>query len=153
MPAFLLLLFGFAFVLIGTSLFLGAFLIWIYSEKASYRDPRRIICPENLDYATVQIDGARAARSMLEDRQEFPIADCSRWPRLAGCDQACAPQVPFVADDRGKGEYAPFGSTPSQVRSENPVRMTADLFGKVMRQEIDWHVHEKSPEDDRIIGS
>jgi hypothetical protein len=142
MPAFYAILFGLAFLIIGSSLFVGAFLLWLYSEKQSYRDPRRIICPENLDYATVMVDGDRAARSMIEGHQEFPISDCSRWPGKAGCDQACALQVPFVADDRGTGEYAPFGSTPAQLRTRNPVRMTPDLFGKVMRQEIERHVHD-----------
>ena len=142
MPAFFSLLFCIAFLLLGTSLFIGAFLLWIYSEKQSYRDPRRIICPENLDYATVVVDGARAVRSMIDGRQEFPIADCSRWPKMAGCEQECSLQVPLMADDRAKGEYAPFGSTPAQLRSHNPVRMTPDLFGKAMRQEIERHVHE-----------
>ncbi|MGH9521218.1 MAG: hypothetical protein ACRD3E_01660 [Terriglobales bacterium] len=140
MPAFVSLLFVLALLLVGTSLFAGAFLLWLFSEKESYRDPRRIICPENLDYATILVDGAGAARSMLNDRQEFPIADCSRWPRRAGCDEACAPQVPLVADDRTKGEYAPFGLSPRQLRVVHPLRMTPDLFGKVMRQEIDRHV-------------
>ena len=137
MPAFYAVLFGFVLLLIGTSLFVGAFLVWMYSEKASYRDPRRIICPESLDNATVVVDGGRAARSMIKGHEEFVIADCSRWPKRAGCDQACALQVPLVADDRTKGEYAPFGSTPQQLRIHNPVRMTTDLFGRMIRQQID----------------
>jgi hypothetical protein len=133
MPAFYSVLFGLAFWLIGASVFLGAFLLWAYSEKRSYDEPRRIICPETEQYATVQVDGAAAARSMLAGHQEFPISDCSRWPKRRGCDQACSVQVPLVADDRTRGEYAPFGLTPAQIRIHNPVRMTQAMFAKIAK--------------------
>lgn len=143
MPAFYVLLFGFVLVLIGASLFVGAFLIWMFSEKQSYAEPRRIICPENLDFATVAVDGKAAARTMVEGHQQFPIADCSRWPKMRDCDQACSVQVPLVADDRTKGEYAPFGLTPHQIRVHNPVRMTARLFARMTRQQTVRHLPDE----------
>lgn len=131
MPAFLSVMFGLLFWLIGAALFVGAFLLWVYSEKRAFDEPSRIICPESMRYATVFVDGARAVRTLLDGHQEFHICDCSRWPKRSGCDQACAIQVPLVGDSRTRGEYAPFGLTPAQIRIHNPVRMTPEMFAKL----------------------
>lgn len=131
MPAFYSIVFTLLLWLIGASLFLGAFLLWVYSEKRAYDDPRRIICPENNWYASVVVDGGHAARTMVDGHEEFKIADCSRWPKRQGCDQACSVQVPLVGDSRTRGEYAPFGSTPRQMRIFNPVRMTVEMLAKI----------------------
>ena len=133
MPAFYSVLFGLLFWIIGASLFAGAFLLWVYSEKQSYREPRQIICPECRAYATVRVDGASALHTMLAGRQKFPIAECSRWPDRRGCNQACAIQVPLVGDDRSLCEYAPFGMSPALLRIHNPVRITPEMFARINR--------------------
>jgi len=144
MPAFLALIFGLALLLVGTALFVAGYLLWASSEKDSYREPRTILCPESLDYARVTVDAAHAVRTARAGHQEIRLIGCSRWPEMQGCDQACAVQVPLVGDDRAKGEYVAFGMTPDQLRSESPVRMTPDLFGKVMRQEVNRYLENKS---------
>ena len=143
MPTFVAILFGLTCFLLGTAAFLGAFLLWMYSEKRAYREPRTIICPENLDYAEVTVDGERAARSALSGQEEFHIASCSRWPEMEGCDEECAMQVPLVGDDRTQGQYAAFGMTPEQLRSKSPVRMSPDTFDAVMRTKVLRYVNKK----------
>ena len=133
MPAFYSVVFGLVLWVIGASLFIVAFLLWIYSEKRAFDEPRRIICPESRNYASIVVDGEHAARTMVHGHEEFRIIDCSRWPKKIGCDQACAVQVPLVADSRTKGEYAPFGLTPAQIRIHNPVRMTLEMLAKIER--------------------
>lgn len=144
MPTFGIVLYTLIFFLLGTAAFLGAFLLWVYSERRAYREPRTIICPENLDFAQVTVDGEVAARTALAGHEEFRIAACSRWPEMQGCDQECTDQVPLVGDDRTHGQYAAFGMTPDQLRSVTPVRMTADMFGKVMRQKVNQDLNKRS---------
>ena len=136
MPTLPAVLFGLIFFFLGSSAILGSLLLWWYSEKRSFREPRTIICPENLDYVTVTVHGAHAANTALRGRQEFRIASCSRWPEMQGCDQECAEQAPLAGDDRAHGRYAAFGMTPEQLRSETPVRITPDEYGKVMRAKV-----------------
>lgn len=143
MPTFAAVLYGLMFFLLGTAAFLGAFLLWAYSEKRAFRDPLVIICPENLDYASVTVDGEHAALSAAAGRQEYRIATCSRWPEMEGCDQKCALQAPLVGDDRTMGEYAPFGMTPQQLRINNPVRMTPGMFGSVMRRKVTQNLRNR----------
>ena len=99
MPTLVAVLFALVLFLFGSATILGAFLLWAYSEKCSFRDPRTIICPENLDYTSVTVDGKFAARTAAAGQQEFRIATCSRWPEMEGCDQECALQAPLVGDD------------------------------------------------------
>jgi hypothetical protein len=144
MPAWFLVLFGLALMLIGTALFVAAFVLWAYSEKRAYLEPRTILCPENLEYATVTVDAARAAKTMLSGRQQLRITSCTRWPEMAGCDEACAVQVSLVGDDRAHGKYAPFGSTPEQLSDSNPVRMTPDMFGKISARDAERYRKNRS---------
>ena len=144
MPTLVAVLFALVLFLCGSAAILGAFLLWAYSEKRSFREPRTIICPENLDYTTVTVDGKFAAHTAAAGHQEFRIATCSRWPEMEGCDQECALQAPLVGDDRTFGKYAPFGMTPQQLRINNPVRMTSDMFGSVMRQKVLRYLNQRS---------
>ena len=131
MPAFYLLLVACALYIVAVGIFVGAFLLWTYSEKRAYREPRTIICPENLQYAAITVDGAHAARTMASGREELRIAACSRWPEKQGCDQGCAIQAPLVGDDRTHGKYAAFGMTPAQMRIYHPVRMTRAMYARI----------------------
>jgi hypothetical protein len=144
MPAFYVVVFVLGLLLFGTAAFIAVYLLWVSSEKRAYKEPRTIICPENLDSVEVKIDGEIAARSALEGREEFRITSCSRWPEKQGCDQECADQVPLVGDDRSDGQYLAFGMTPEQLRSESPVRMSPHMFGQVMRQKVNRYLHKKS---------
>ena len=143
MSTFVLIVFVLALSLFGIASVLVGYLLWLSSHAKSYAEPRTIICPENLDYAEVTVDGEQVARTALEGREEFRISTCSRWPEKQGCDQECAAQVPLVGDDRTQGEYAAFGMTPDQLRIHKPVRMSPDMFGKVRRQKVERYPGKK----------
>ena len=143
MPTFVLIVFVLGLSLLGMATLLVGYLLWLNAEKRSYREPRTIICPENLDYVQVRVDGDQAARTALEGREEFRIASCSRWPEMQGCDQECADQVPLAGDDRADGEYAAFGMSPEQLRRETPVRISPDEYGKVMRAKVSRYLHRR----------
>ena len=143
MPTFVIALFALICFFLGAAAFLGGLLLWVYSEKRSFREPQTIICPDNLDYATVTVDGEYAAETALEGKECFRIGTCSRWPEMRDCDQDCADEAPLVGDDRTQGHYIAFGMTPDQLRSETPVKITPEMYGKVMRQKLIRHLNKE----------
>lgn len=52
------------------------------------RGDRVITCPETNEGAAVRIDALHAARTGVVE-----LADCTRWPERAGCDEACLTQI------------------------------------------------------------
>lgn len=73
-----------ALLLLGT--FLGA---W-----RRYRGVRVITCPENREPAAVRIAAVDAATSIaLSGESDLHLRSCSRWPEMAGCDEACRNQI------------------------------------------------------------
>lgn len=143
MPTLLLLTFVLALSLFGIAVLMVGYLLWLNAQKRRYAEPRTIICPENLDYVTVTIDGEHAAKTALDGQEQLRIASCSRWPEMQGCDQECAAQAPLTGDDRAHSEYAAFGMTPEQLRSETPVRITPDEYGKVMRAKVMQYLNKR----------
>jgi len=127
----MLILFWLVLFLFGASLFIGTGVIWYYMAAWEYREPVDIICPETMKSATVEVNGKHAARTRFAGHEELQIAACSRWPDRRECDQACAPQVPIVGDDRTRGQYAPFALQPQFLRVNNPVRMTEEMYRKL----------------------
>ncbi len=143
MPTLLLITFVLALSLFGVASVIVGYLLWLNTQKSRYREPRTIICPENLDYVAVTVDGAYAARTALQGQEKFRIASCSRWPEMQGCDQECADQAPLAGDDRRRCEYAAFGMTPEQLRSETPVAITPEQYGAVMRQKVGQYLSKR----------
>jgi hypothetical protein len=138
MPTLLLITFVLALSLFGIASLIVGYMLWLSSQKKSYAEPRTIICPENLDYVTVTVDGEHAGRTALEGQEKFRIASCSRWPEMQGCDQKCADQIPLAGDDRAKRQYAAFGMTPEQLRSQSPVAITPEQYDAVVRQKAQY---------------
>lgn len=59
-----------------------------------YRGVRVITCPENLQPAAVRVDALDAAKWFaLSGEKDLHLRTCSRWPEMAGCDEACMSQI------------------------------------------------------------
>lgn len=51
---------------------------------ARYREPQQVICPEDHEYATVQVDAEMAAATAALGMPGLRIIRCSQWPRECG---------------------------------------------------------------------
>ncbi len=59
-----------------------------------YRGARVITCPENLQPASVGVAAFQAAKWFaISGETDVHLRSCSRWPEMAGCDQACLSQI------------------------------------------------------------
>jgi len=59
-----------------------------------YRGVRVITCPENLQPASVRVAAFDAAKWFAFSGETDPhLRTCSRWPEMAGCDEACLAQI------------------------------------------------------------
>ncbi len=59
-----------------------------------YRGTRVITCPENLQPAAVKVAAFDAAKWTAISGEPSPhLRACSRWPEMAGCDEACMSQI------------------------------------------------------------
>lgn len=59
-----------------------------------YRGVRVITCPENLQPAAVGVAAFDAAKWFaISGETDLHLRKCSRWPEMAGCDEACLTQV------------------------------------------------------------
>lgn len=54
-----------------------------------YRQRRVITCPDNQNFAEVNLKAGRAALKSLFGKPKLTVKSCSRWPRKKGCDEAC----------------------------------------------------------------
>ncbi|HUB02659.1 MAG TPA: DUF1761 domain-containing protein [Terriglobales bacterium] len=68
----------------------------IYNE---YRGTRTVNCPETHQPVTVRFNALRAAFTGLTRTPQLTLADCSRWPDRASCDQACIPDAAHALPD------------------------------------------------------
>lgn len=130
----MLVLLGIVLFLLGAAIFVGVSVLSYYAARAEYRDPVCAICPENDEEVEISVDAALAARSRLESHEELKVVACSRWPEKSECDQACTPQVPMLGDNRRFTKYAAGGLSPRFMRINNPVRMSRELYDKLMKQ-------------------
>lgn len=126
--------YGALLFLAGTAALLATAWWWGNTQTLARRQPFTILCPENLQPAEIGVNAALAARTFLESRQELRIARCSRWPEKEHCEQACAAQIPFVADDRSTTQYAPGGLPPEFLRVLQPVRITPEFLARLAAQ-------------------
>jgi hypothetical protein len=60
----------------------------------TYRGARVITCPENLQPAAVRVAAFDAAKWLaLSGEENVHLRSCSRWPEMAGCDEACLAEI------------------------------------------------------------
>ena len=58
-----------------------------------FRGQRVITCPENDEFAAVEVDARGAARAALLGHEQVRLRECSRWPEKQGCGQECLSQI------------------------------------------------------------
>ena len=58
-----------------------------------YRGQRLIVCPENHQTASVDIDTLSSLYSGLTQSTPLRLSQCSRWPEMQGCGQECLSQI------------------------------------------------------------
>jgi hypothetical protein len=87
-PFLVLLLF-----LLGVALILLLPVLWGREIHHRYSEPRAVTCPENHQHVGVTIDAWHAAVTGLQDRPDFRLSDCTRWPARARCGQECLPEA------------------------------------------------------------
>jgi len=85
----MLVLFFALLLVVGACLILLAPALWTKQIYDSYRDPRAVNCPETHAQVAVRFNAWRAALSAMRGKPQLSLADCTRWPERAGCDQAC----------------------------------------------------------------
>jgi hypothetical protein len=104
-------------------LILGALLIVLSSAVygppllsaagAYFRLPasRQRLCPETGRFAMVQLNAARAARTLLTAGvAEIQVRGCTRWPERRGCAQGCIERTEDQgAANNSEREYSSMG--------------------------------------------
>lgn len=79
-----------SFLLLGLAIFLGELLI----ARRHLREVRIVRCPAVAKAAALRLHAGRAAVDEALGRDpRLEVADCTRWPRARGCDQACLEQL------------------------------------------------------------
>jgi len=58
---------------------------------ARFREPQQVLCPEDGEYATVQVDAEMAAATAAVGVPGLRIIRCTQWPRA--CGRGCLEQV------------------------------------------------------------
>lgn len=96
----MLFLLGLLLFVVGSCLILLMPMIWFREIHTSYSGSRAVTCPENNRQVAVSIDAAHATVTRLRGKEDVRIAECTRWPELAGCDQKCAAEARDTAPYR-----------------------------------------------------
>lgn len=131
----MLLIFGLLIFLLLACLSLLMPAFWARQIQHDYADPRPVNCPETNQQVAVTIDAAHAAATMLREKPEFRLADCTRWPERAHCPQACLPQA-LRNEPYTKGEVHP--SKTSRPIYHLPVLLAAFAAWYIG---LLWHSH------------
>jgi hypothetical protein len=74
-------------VIIATAIFL--LLALALDTYRRYRKRKVIICPENQNFAEVNIKAGRAGLMTAFGRSKLSVGWCSRWPQKRGCAEGC----------------------------------------------------------------
>ncbi|HWR14982.1 MAG TPA: hypothetical protein VN577_09145 [Terriglobales bacterium] len=124
---------GIVAFMIGAVCFVAAAIVWYKMAEWEFRSPFYILCPETEKPAEITVDAKLAAHTRFAGHEEIRITSCSRWPDRRACNQDCSPQVQFVGDTRSETKIAPFGLQPDQLRINNPVHMTRELYKRIQQ--------------------
>jgi hypothetical protein len=74
-------------VVVSFLLLVSAF--WRRGIYEQYSGGRPVACPENQQYAVVNIDVRHAAATAIDGSPNLRLSECSRWPERAQCNQEC----------------------------------------------------------------
>ncbi|MEO8034395.1 MAG: hypothetical protein ABI837_08165 [Acidobacteriota bacterium] len=69
--------------------------VWRY---LSYRGQRVLVCPENKQNVSVELDAWLAAHSEFDGEPVLRLQSCTRWPEREDCDQECLAQIEASPD-------------------------------------------------------
>lgn len=66
-----------------------------FSLQAYFRNRgrRTVVCPENRESVTVELDNKFAFRTALRGQEHERLQSCSRWPEKGDCGQECLAQI------------------------------------------------------------
>jgi len=57
------------------------------------RGRRTVVCPENREHVTVELDTKYALKTALRGEEHERLHSCSRWPEKGDCGQECLAQI------------------------------------------------------------
>lgn len=129
-----MLWFGISLFVLGCLFFIGMGVFWYLRARSDYQQDFHALCPETRKPVELRVDASLAAKSMFAGRKELKIVSCTRWPERQACDQACTPQIDLLGDSRSDQEYPAFGLQWYQLKRNNPVQMTPELYEKLSQQ-------------------
>ncbi len=99
----MLILLGLLLFVLGVSFVLFFPALWRHEIYKQYSGSRAVICPETHQQVGVSIDARHAAASGMSGHPDLRLAECTRWPERARCDQACLPDAlraePYTAGE------------------------------------------------------
>lgn len=84
-----MLLYLLLFLLIGACLVFLLPALWGRSIYRHFSGARAVTCPETKQTVAVHFDALHAAVTGIQGKSDLRLADCTRWPERAGCDEAC----------------------------------------------------------------
>jgi len=95
-------------VLLGVILaivLVGVAYMTLASMLATFRalgGPRLVTCPDSGGLTQVELDARRGAITSALGSAQLRVKECTQWPRLAGCAQACIAGIDLAdAKDHG----------------------------------------------------
>ena len=89
----MLLVFWLLLFLVGACLVLLMPALWGRGIYNHYRGSRAVICPENRQQVAVRFHALRAAVTGFGGKPNLRLAECTRWPQRADCEQDCIPEA------------------------------------------------------------
>jgi len=98
---------------------------------ARFRGQRVITCPENEEFAAVEVDAKHAAATSLFGERELRLQACTRWPEKQNCGQDCLAQI----------EAAPGDCLARTMLTQWYSGSACAVCGKPIG-EIDWYTHK-----------
>jgi hypothetical protein len=60
-----------------------------FATYRQYRNRKVIICPDNQNFAEVDVKAGRAGLLAAFGRSKLTVKWCSRWPQKRGCAEGC----------------------------------------------------------------
>jgi hypothetical protein len=79
-------------VLVSMIVAIGFFYVMVPVVLGTYREfrgARRVVCPETGGATAIELDAWHAAVTAMPGPPRHHVAACARWPRHAGCREAC----------------------------------------------------------------